>query len=433
MALEKAWGFCPQCGGKVYLEVGNPLLKCAFCKTSLYIRPQSGIFSYILPPVGSAIPLEGSLIFLPYWRFKGFRFRLFEDRSVKTSLVDSTLPALSGLEGLPSLGLATQLSDMRLDTGPLQLGRSFLAPQDAIRKVDRQIEAGLKERPLSSFILSEKISIISAPFGFFKKNEKLLLRPLWKKRADFFKVKSNGALETYLKNRLQHAVGQGKSPTSNVAVDFIPLICPECGTDLPAISMASVLFCKTCKRLWGLRNNRFLPKKAHIMTQQVERGMKFLPFYHFSLGLKGLPFPDRRAFLSHLFPYKQFPESFSKEPVQLVIPAFNVNPSLFIRLGKRMSSSQLHFLRLKTRDATTIPDSHCINLGVDTAIQSLSFLFLSLLRNRKKMIEAADKTTIQIRRIRLMFMPFKIERNELVEPLTGQAIQKAALQHGLNL
>ncbi len=433
MAPEKAWGFCPQCGGKVDLEVGDPLLRCTFCKTSLYIRPESSIFSYILSPIDSAAPLQGSLVFLPYWRFKGFRFRLFDDKSVKTSLVDSTISALSGLDGLPSLGLATQLSDMRLDTGPLHLGKSFLAPQDAIRKVDRQIEAGLREHPVSSFILSEKITIISAPFELFEKNEKLLLRPLWEKRRGFFKVKRNGALETYLKNSRQHPASQGKGSASNVAVGFIPLICPECGNDLPALSMASVIFCKACKRLWSLGDGRFLPKKAHILTRQVEKGMKFLPFYHFSLELQGFPFPDRRAFLSHLFPYKQFPENLSKEPVQLVVPAFSVNPSLFIRLGKRISSSQIPFITLKSRDAATVPDSHCINLGVDTAIQSLSFLFLSLMKNRKKMVEAADKTKMLIKEIRLLFIPFNKERNELVEPFTGQAVPRAALRYGLNL
>ncbi len=433
MAPEKAWGFCPQCGGKVDLEVGDPLLRCAFCKTSLYIVPQSGIFSYILSPIDSATPLQGSRVFLPYWRFKGFRFRLFHDKSVKTSLVDSTIPALSGLDGLPSLGLATQLSDMRLDTGPLQLGRSFLAPQDAIRKVDMRIEAGLRESPVSSFILSEKITIISAPFELVERDEKLLLSPLWEKRRHFFKVKRNGPLESLVKKISLNDVDQGKGPASNMAVSFMPLICPECGTDLPALSMASVLFCKACKRLWGLGNSRFLPQKAHILTRNVERGMKFLPFYHFSLKLQGFPFPDRRAFLSHLYPYRQFPENFSKEPVQLVIPAFSVNPSLFIRLGKRMSSSQLPFLTLKSRDAATVPDAHCINIGVGTAIQSLTFLFMSLLKKRKKMVEAADKTKIRIKEIRLFFIPFKKERNELVEPLTGQAVPKAALHYGLNL
>lgn len=428
MKADRAWGFCPQCGGKVSLEVGDPLLKCAFCKTSLYIIPKDGIFSYVLVTDDMQHIPGSRILMLPYWRLKGLRFSLLQDKSVKSNRVDATIPALKELKKLPSLGLVTQLATLRLNTGPVSNLQMLEPIRDVIRHINARIEAGLEQSPLTSFVLSEKISIVMAPFELLKKTEeKIVIRPLWTKGHDFVKITDRHIIQSLLKR--EERIHEKKS-----GHDFLPLICPECGSDLPALSMVSVLFCPYCKRLYSIGQSKILPQKAQILCRRIERNMVFVPFYHFQVAIEGdsISFHDRLGFLSRLYSYKMFPKDLSKEPVQFVVPAFSVNPSLFLRLSSRFSSSEVSYLNAKD-NIDSIPEAYAINISAESAVQCLPLLLLFMVGNKRKLMEQLIKAKIRITSVKVIFIPFFRQRNELVEKHTGQAIQERAIKYGMNL
>ncbi len=433
MGMDKAWGTCPQCGARVELELGDPLLQCDFCKTSLYIRPESGIFSYILPPVKATGSSHDSIVHLPYWRLKGLRFRLLKDKRLKANHVDASLPALSRLTALPSLGISTQLAPLMLNTNKLDFGQNLYPATKALQLMDARIEAGLLEHPISSFILGEKLSLIMAPFELMESTkERLALRSLWTNQDSITVIKDIRAIK-YIQKIQEGAEENEKSETKNQAVSFIPLICPECANDLPPLSHVSALFCNSCHRLWALSKDRYLPQKAKILGFAPSSNATYLPFYHFRLNLTGFPVSHRLGLLSYLFPYKKFPENFSEEPIQLVVPAFSVAPTLFMNLGKRLSSSDISFTGTKKTYRMRLRNAWGINFSVHSAIQFLPILLLSLIKGKKKLTSALKKTTFRITGIDLFFMPFEKKGRELIETQTGLAIQAAALRYGLNL
>ncbi len=429
MTQDKAKGYCPQCGAEVDLDVGDPLMQCEFCRTKLYMKPRDGFFSYILPPFSKFKDLD-SIVFLPYWRFKGFRFCLTREGSIKTTHVDSTLPAAKELLRLPSLGVAARVASMHLNTGRVPGLKSLAPPATFLKRLNSMIEEGLRDHPISSFILGQIISIILAPFQVIEGAEEgdmIGIRPVWRQGGGITKVKHE-YIKPFLEQENQQENFKKKEP-----IDFLPLICPECGSDLPAISMASVPFCKYCGRLWPLKTQSFIPQRAHVLSHEVVPQLKFIPFYHFSVVLKGFPFDNRLDLLRRLFSYKRFPDTLSEEPIQLVVPAFRINPSLFLRLGKKMSSSDLPFLA--SEDSINSPMSLAcgIDLSLDSALQSLPLLLLAIIGKRKKMLDEVKKAAVKIVSIRVIFIPFQLKGRELIEPRTGQAIPEAAIRYGKNL
>ena len=427
--MESARGFCPQCGGKVQLEVCDPLLKCSFCKTNLYIRPKDGIFCYFLDQAEENINLNGESIYIPYWRVKGIRLRILNDGSIKKDRIDASLPAIKGFLDLQPLGLSTQLSKMQLNTQPLNFKKYLLSAKQALKIIDSRIENVLMEHPASSVIFGEKVTLILAPFKMVRKDTEILLRPMWTRYGSYTKLKNDHEIHAILRELK-------KIPKNNEkgnGIDFIPLICPECGSDIPALSKAYALFCKSCKRLWAVGNGKMLPQKARIIAHEVEKNMLFLPFYHFCLKITGLPFNNMFSFLKAIFAYKEFPDDLSKEPVQMVIPAFSLGPSLYLRLAQRMSSSDLSFLRKNREITSSMIRTHCINVSLEAAFQYLPFLLLSIFMRRKKLKNTLLRTGISITDINLFFIGFKETGRDLIEKKTGQAIQMASIRYGLNL
>ena len=61
---------CPQCGAPATLEETERLFTCPFCRVKSYLVTRD-YFRYMLP---HAAPAGKSLVFLPYWRFKGSFF-----------------------------------------------------------------------------------------------------------------------------------------------------------------------------------------------------------------------------------------------------------------------------------------------------------------------------------------------------------------------
>ncbi len=423
MTRAEAKGSCPQCGGPVELDIGDPLLSCGFCRTRLYMIPPGGVFSYFLSPA-KPVQQEQKMCFLPYWRFRGFKFRVHEEKPSDCSLVDVTIPAADEFKDLPLLGLAPQLGTVRLNP-KRPAGMNMLnSPEVAIKRADAMIEALHRDRPVLEGIMGENSSIILAPFEIMKEyGDGVSIRPLW------------GPEEIFHLDRRQTAVlKKFTNPTErNGHMRFLPLICPECGADLPAFPRARAMLCRFCNRIWGLGSSSIFPKRFAIVADSIHRNTVFLPFWHFSLRMKGLDIDNRHGFFKRLFPYRHVPEAWKKEPVQIVIPAFKINPRLFFRLSTRMSSTRTDFISNRPEVSRQIPEVHVVNFGLEEAARSIRIVLLDLFRHRKRMRTRLLKSPLRVKASQLLLLPFRKERREYIGIHSGQAIPVAALELGVRL
>ena len=423
MKKAEATGSCPQCGAPVDLDIGDPLLSCGFCRTKLYMVPPSGVFSYFLSPAQEPSQ-DQETCFIPYWRFRGFKFRVHEQKSTDCSLIDTTVPALEVFAGLPLLGMAPQLGAVRLNP-ERPPGLSLLSnPSKALKKADARIEMLHRDKPLLEGIMGENSSLILAPFEIVRKNgDRPSLRPLWGPKALIH-------LDSRQEEALSHLMRQERQEDR---IRFLPLICPECGADLPAFPRAKALLCRVCGRIWSLGTSRLFPKRFSIAVDSIHMDMIFLPFWHFYLEIAGLGIEDRYSFFRQIFPYKNPPETWKDEPVQIVIPAFKINPRLFFRLATRMSSTTSEFSAGASETSETIPRLHMVNFTLEEAADSIRIVLLDLFRNRKRIRNLLLKTPVKVKGSQLVLLPFKKGRREYIAVRSGQAVPIAAIKLGTKL
>ena len=423
MNKAEATGSCPQCGAPVELDIGDPLLSCGFCRTKLYMVPPGGIFSYFLSPATKP-RTEQEVCFLPYWRFRGFKFRVHEHKPTDCSLVDTTIPAVEMFSGLPLLGMAPQLGAVRLNP-ERPPGLSLLNnPSRALKRADAMIERLLKDKPVLEGIMGENSSLILAPFEIRRgQGNRTFLKPLWGPKGT---IPLGQEQEEAIEQFMEPAGGKEK-------IRFLPLICPECGADLPAFPRAKALLCRVCGRIWGLGSSRLFPKRFSMADGPVDHDMIFLPFWHFNLEIEGLGIDSRYSLFRQLFPYRDAPESWKTEPVGVVIPAFKINPRLFFRLSTRMSSTSTEFPRGASETSQEVPKLHMVNFTLEEAAKSIRIVLLDIFKNRKKIRDQLLKSPVRVKGSQLVLLPFRKGIREYVAVHSGQAVPIAAIELGTRL
>ena len=70
--------------------------------------------------------------------------------------------------------------------------------------------------------------------------------------------------------------------SSPTIINFRPLICPNCGWDLPVRPDDSIFFCGGCGRAWQISGNRLSEVSYHIAEMGIpvkEANIKYLPFW----------------------------------------------------------------------------------------------------------------------------------------------------------
>ena len=158
-----ASGFCPQCGAEVSLEMGDPLLRCRYCRTNLYMVPADGIFRYVLNLTDTSEDTAG-IVWLPYWRFRGLRYSVGPGDSIGTYMVDTTVSAAEVIPESSSLGIVPQAAGVRLAAGTAGLPTPGINLRSALMAADVRLRT-LEDTPASLYrFVGETKTLIYAPF-----------------------------------------------------------------------------------------------------------------------------------------------------------------------------------------------------------------------------------------------------------------------------
>ncbi len=323
---------CPTCGAPVDFGEGSNALSCTHCRTNLLVTGRKRVLNYWIPPridaehavqsareaeVGSPAQVRGPrLWFLPYYRITGFEIRVelvARERDLAPSAwaVDPTL----GETGLRAASLRKvdvpikepEVHDRHIEKNFLALDADALAPYSiGVRAAVLRLEL-FRRGPL------EALGTIVAPAfdptaaiergtrgvgggevvrrGHLALRRALVFFPFWtveirrSGRASLTSV--DGVTGSLVKRGVAPSVLETLgTPLAGEAqtVGFRPLLCPNCGWELPLRPDDCVLCCGSCRRAWEIDGESLVDTPTLVIeapdrdaARSVER--THLPFW----------------------------------------------------------------------------------------------------------------------------------------------------------
>lgn len=405
---------CPQCGAPVTLEEADRILACAFCRVRL-IMIFPGYPQYYLDPYQDHKPVQ-ELIYIPYWRFRGLAYPCLqpkgEDRFIDATFLATELPFLPF-----HLGLQTRAFKLR----PLfsQKKGRFLQPQFSFEKYFSQITeensspSELGETPglFRQVFIGETISQVYAPI-FIKDGiifDGLGDRILGKGReSDFEKYPASG-------------------PEGFRQVRFLPVLCPYCGADLQGEKDTQVLLCRNCDRVWDFSQDELEKIDFGIMeTTGDKRPAFYLPFWRIRTRTSGWSLPNQPSITRpsrHSGPSQPGGE---KEEPFFWLPAFKLSPSVFLTVSRAVSLRQ----PLEYSLIETLPKGqyYPVTLPWEQAAGGLKAVIADILKTHP--VPRISQIKIEPSDHLLVFIPFHLQGNELVQEGMSVGISRTALNFG---
>lgn len=401
------------------------MLSCAFCKTRLYIASK-GPLRYVLsrgPSVPAASPLPEKIVHLPFWRFRGLRYRVMEKARITSSLLDTTVAAVPDLAEDTTLGIQPQVAKLFLIADENRLAAPQKGAREALYIAERRFQCIQDETALFEGFVGASRCLVYAPF---------LLMDLPGGNGYTLKgytgtISSAHQLDRPDVDPLLSALGKASPPN---AINFLPLLCPECGHDLPAEPGAVALFCSYCARGWRARAGKFVQLPYGIVdVSSGGQNTAFFPFWHLTFNISGLPIKSRADLLLAAIPYRQPSATWHHEAAQLLIPAFKLPPRLFLRVAGNTSLASIHIPqdRLSLAPGTK---TEPVRLPLEEAAQVAKVVLAHLLSNRRRLYPLVARARLRLKRTTLLLLPFSLQGNEWIDMHSSQAIPENAVELG---
>lgn len=371
---------------------------------------------------GLAKQRKAKLLYLPYWRFKGLSYKVLDQRQFKSSLLDTTVSAFTGIDTVSSLGIRPQVATLNLAVNGNHLIPAQRNAKEALDIAEKRLLQFEKNTVLFERFIGETQCLIYAPFILteFPKRGTYVLKGIWGRcpGQEIDKSKITALLKS-LDGSSQHNY-----------LHFLPLICPECGYNLPAVSGAVALLCQNCSRAWWVKRNQFSPLayKAFKIPSS-SKDSRFLPFWHLTLELSGLPIKSRYDMRLLAMSYRKLPEAWSREAVQLLIPAFKLGPKLFLRVARNMSLAPIDMSR-KDQGLKTGQRTEPVRFPLEEAARAAKVVLSDLLKKHSKLYSLIPKTRLTLKHTGLIYLPFKFQGREFVGLHSGQAIPADSIERG---
>ncbi|MDK9709482.1 MAG: hypothetical protein OEL83_20785 [Desulforhopalus sp.] len=407
---------CPSCGGSISLFENDRFIRCEYCDVGNY-RLESGAGRYILPSKLPGYISFDQLFYIPYLRFKGAIFYIRE-KEVDHKIVDTTRIGIDE-EKLPvSLGLRPQA--MRLQPVVARFQGAFV-------KQSVPTEAAFTHAGMITEVFSGKGNKTFYHRVFIGETLSRIYLPCYLHEERLYDAIVNEPLgpESLLTRHRGHI-----SP-SKVAWEpqFISTICPRCSGLLNGEPDSLVLHCQNCESLWQENGTTFQPLPWQVI-QSDDPAAHYLPFWQ-------IAFTTEEPALQSFGDYLRFTNQpmvvdsrFDAMPLSFVIPAFKINPKMFLQIASHMTVSQRRLP--KARDGW-IENRYPVNLPQKEAEQSIKTVLASTTLNKTKRLPLLPKMTIRNPCCRLMYVPFVEQSQDLVQEHTLTTIFPGALRFGRKL
>jgi DNA-directed RNA polymerase subunit RPC12/RpoP len=398
---------CSQCGAPISLEETDRLLTCSYCHVRLYLWTPSQ-FCYCLPALKA--PSE-SLIFIPYWRFKGVAYSIvpFE---VRHRILDATLLA-SSLRMLPvTLGIKPQALKLRFASGENR--GTFIRPQmsleEAVMRMQRQfrvLERSLERQlPFHREFIGELGTLIFFPV--FLRNKAIVDGIL-------------GKVIGQEKDLVLHETPSGIP--DHWQIKPVSTLCPNCGNALKGGRDSLLLFCASCHLAWNPSSGRLVASPFEVIPGERNSSV-YLPFWRMRVEVKGIALKSYADLARVANLPKMIPSEWEGQEVYFWIPAFKVHSGLFLRLSKQMT-----LFRPAEKTEAVLPDApfHPVTFPEESAAATLKIHLAYLLAKKKETFTKLREITIARVDSALVFVPFISNGSDLVHPQLGIGLQRQTL------
>jgi len=421
---------CPQCGAPIILDEADRILSCKFCRTRVYLT-SGDHFRFYIPP---APDISEPVYFIPYWRMKGLSYTLQEkDMNVEHrqgSMFSCTITSAVKLMDIAnkyfdinflsldsslfphSLGLRPQAMKLKF-VGSGQNEGKFLKFSPTSRDKflnDYQTRNGIYRE----LFIGETASIIYSPV--YCANDRVYDAVL-KKPLDLQKKDMEVEQELI------------SAPEEKWHIDFIPLLCPNCGADLPGEKDALIVFCDNCHSAWTPVNKNFTKVKFFVWPEEGDN-ITYLPFWQLKVKVGGIQLETYADLIKIANLPKAPSEAWTKMPFYFYSPAFKVNAALFLRWCRQLTAAPVPSDLVADFQAKNV---HPANLPVNEALESALLSLVSLIADKRHLAELLPAFNFTLEDYSLILHPFKTGPGELIHTKLGFGMEKSALNMGAYL
>jgi LSD1 subclass zinc finger protein len=429
---------CPSCGAPLDVSEGANTIRCGNCRSNLLVTGRKQVLSYYVPakvtaeaarslaktqhPAAQVVRAE--LHFVPYYRLTGHDFG-WQGRAAEAAPDDDV-----SRRALVTLFRDEQVEGRAL-AASIMVGRSSTQTSDAgsLQLVDRYVEKNFVARELPDFTaysLGVRAQVLRvgllrpgtlAPLGkavgvgieveaamarglqdgaaarivhraVLARILSVIYFPYWvvelQHGGETWLTLVDGVTESVAQARarisFQKALDVGPSgdlPTAG----FRPLVCPNCGWDLPVSAEDVVFFCGSCEKAWQLHGTEMTEVAHEIATVAGVSGDVYLPFWQLA---------------------------------RYCVPAFRYRRlKALATLTTRLSAKPLRHERFT---GTRPQVRGCFYDANDAALLAQ---FVAAGAGKPTADEAGSAT--------LVWLPFKRESQSLVDPFTGMGLQESLL------
>lgn len=397
---------CPQCGAPLELQETEHIVRCSFCRVRHVISAIPCPCLYVQPR------LQGEMIYVPYWRFKGTSFVLDQGK-VSFKIVDATRLARKEQSFPFSLGLKVQTQTISF-VQPDTQGR-FLQPHIPLRTAVATIGSGghrIGHSGASGKVQTQVGEVTS-----------LVYAPLYLEGHKIWDAISGKELprDATLWKSLQSERTRVPYP------DFWPALCPTCGWDLSGKRDSLVQFCSGCGQAWMAGERGLLQIQVSLVPGPGKGPYLFLPFWHLEIAVPELEIHTMADFSrifrrgSRIHPHGG-PDG--DRPAVFFIPAFKIRPRIFLRLARQMSLvSQFK----EVSSGSELGEGFPVTIVQSEAFEALIPVLGHLIRHQKTMESLCSQNGLKLRSARLMYIPFLHQGMDYVHPELNIAIPERAL------
>jgi len=189
------------------------------------------------------------------------------------------------------------------------------------------------------------------------------------------------------------------------------------------------MICKGCLRAFRISHTGLKQIGVQCVPSDSDIDI-FIPFWKLSINFTRMSCSKYSDIIKLANLPKAVLEEHKVKDFYFFIPAFKVNPKLFLRLGKQASLLQPNSIPL---DGLPEIDFYPADLSIKEGLEAVPPVLLDICKRKKDIWGMLVKEKIKLERYSLVYLPFKGSGLEYVQHEFGFSLPKNSLKFGRKL
>lgn len=407
---------CPTCGASITLQEDDRVIQCSFCDVRNYMV-QSKLPRFALPAKLPKHIDHEQLIYVPYLRFKGSIYYC-QGNEVKHTIIDTTRVGVDSSRLPVSLGLRPQA--MKILPVTENLHGTYIRQNIKTKSVFQHAA-----RLTTLFKKKTKNPILHR--AFIGETVSRVYLPLY----IFHDILYDGITHENLgsSHRFDTTFNKTVPFHSSWEPQFLSTLCPGCGEPMVGSKDTLVMSCNNCESLWQETGGRF----SRLVWSRARAGHPdsvYIPFWRITPAITGVELESLGDFLRMTNQPVVVRREHTERKLTFLIPAFKVNPGVFLQTAKNLTISQLN---IPPGEPGKIEIRYPVTLPHKEAVQSLKSVLAACAVSPQKVMPHLANLSFSVDTQEVVYLPFTDIGHDLVQEQTKVNIMAAALRYGRSL